>query len=118
MVTESRISFLEGALTQTSERLRDHTERFTALAGDIQSLRAEIKAQRGEMNAGFELLRSDMNSNMESLRSEMKANMESLRSEMNANRAETNASIETLRTEMKANVEVRLKALGGLTAGR
>lgn len=44
MATESRISFLEGALTQTSERLRDHTERFAQLSLDIQSLRAEMDA--------------------------------------------------------------------------
>lgn len=60
MATESRISFLEGALTQTSERLRDHTERFAHLSQDIQSVRAEIAALRGEMNANVESLRGEI----------------------------------------------------------
>ncbi len=70
MTTESRISFLEGALTQVSERLRDHTERFTAIARDIQSLRSELNAHRAEMNANVESLRAEMNANVESLRAE------------------------------------------------
>ena len=94
MTTESRISFLEGALTQVSERLRDHTERFTAIAQGIESLRAEMVANRTEMNA-----------NVEALRAETNANVESLRAEMNANRTEMNANVESLRTEMNANVE-------------
>ncbi|MXZ90175.1 MAG: hypothetical protein F4W95_02640 [Chloroflexi bacterium] len=59
MATESRISFLEGALTQTSERLRDHTERFSALALDIQSVREEIAALRAEMNSNVATLRAE-----------------------------------------------------------
>ena len=98
MTTESRISFLEGALTQVSERLRDHTERFTAIARDIQLLRTEANANRAEITANVESLRSEMNANVESLRSEMNANVESLRSEMNAN-------VESLRSEMNANSE-------------
>ena len=81
MTTESRISFLEGALTQVSERLRDHTERFTAIARDIQSLRSELNAHRAEMNANVESLRAEINANVESLRAEMNANVESLRAE-------------------------------------
>ena len=89
MTTESRISFLEGALTQVSERLRDHTERFTAIAQDIQSLRTDVNANRAELNANVDSLRTEMNANVESLRAEMNANVESLRGEMNANSAAT-----------------------------
>ena len=92
MTTESRISFLEGALTQVSERLRDHTERFTAIAQDIQSLRTDANANRAELNA-----------NVDSLRTEMNANDETLRSEINALRAEMNSNVESLRGEMNAN---------------
>ncbi|MDE2684292.1 MAG: hypothetical protein OXI54_09095 [Chloroflexota bacterium] len=89
MTTESRISFLEGALTQVSERLRDHTERFTAIARDIQSLRSELNAHRAEMNANVESLRAEMNANVESLRAEMNANVESLRAENATTRRES-----------------------------
>ncbi len=91
MTTESRISFLEGALTQVSERLRDHTERFTAIARDIQWLRAEANANRVEINA-----------NLESLRAEMNANDETLRTEMNALCVEMNANVESLRVDNSA----------------
>ena len=89
MTTESRISFLEGALTQVSERLRDHTERFTAIAQDIQLLRTEANANRAEINAHVDSLRSEMNANVESLRSEMNANMASLRADNAATRRES-----------------------------
>ncbi len=59
MATESRISFLEGALTQTSERLRDHTERFTAMAQDIQSLRVEMNAHTESLRAEIAALRAE-----------------------------------------------------------
>ncbi len=105
MTTESRISFLEGALTQVSERLRDHTERFTAIAQDIQSLRVEANAHRAEMNANVESLRAEMNGNVESLRAEMNGNVESLRAEMNANDETLRTEINSLRVEMNTNVE-------------
>ena len=101
MTTESRISFLEGALTQVSERLRDHTERFTAIAQDIQSLRSELSANRTEMNANVESLRTEMNANDETLRSEISA----LRAEMNANDETLRTEINSLRVEMNTNVE-------------
>ena len=106
MTTESRISFLEGALTQVSERLRDHTERFTAIAQDIQSLRAEVNANRLEMNANVKSLRAEMNANLESLRAEMNANLESLRAEMNAN-------VESLRAE-NATTRRESRWIGGI----
>lgn len=83
MATESRISFLEGALTQTSERLRDHTERFAQLSLDIQSLRTE------------------MNANVESLRGEMNANVESLRAEIAALRVENRTENAAIRRESR-----------------
>ncbi len=101
MTTESRISFLEGALTQVSERLRDHTERFTAIAQDIQSLRSEVRANRTEMHANVESLRSEMNANDETLRSEINA----LRAEMNPNDETLRTEIYSLRVEMNTNVE-------------
>jgi chromosome segregation ATPase len=101
VTTESRISFLEGALTQVSERLRDHTERFTAIARDIQSLRSELRANRTEMHANVESLRSEMNANDETLRSEINA----LRAEMNANDETLRTEINSLRVEMNTNVE-------------
>ena len=59
MATESRISFLEGALTQTSERLRDHTERFAQFSLDIQSLRTEMNANVESLRAEIAALRAE-----------------------------------------------------------
>ena len=113
MTTESRISFLEGALTQVSERLRDHTERFTAIAQDIQSLRVEANAHRAEMNANLESLRAEMNGNVESLRAEMNANDETLRTEINSLRVEMNANVESLRAD-NAAIRRESRWIGGI----
>ena len=113
MTTESRISFLEGALTQVSERLRDHTERFTAIAQDIQSLRVEANAHRAEMNANLESLRAEMNGNVESLRAEMNANDETLRTEINSLRVEMNTNVESLRAD-NAAIRRESRWIGGI----
>ena len=109
MTTESRISFLEGALTQVSERLRDHTERFTAIARDIQSLRSELSANRTEMNANDETLRSEISA----LRAEMNANDETLRTEINSLRVEMNTNVESLRAD-NAAIRRESRWIGGI----
>ena len=78
MSSESRISFLEGALTSTNERLRDHAERFTELSANVQALRAE-------MNQHVENLRAEMNQHV----ARLDVSIESLRAENRATRRES-----------------------------
>ena len=89
MTTESRISFLEGALTQVSERLRDHTERFTAISQDIQSLRMELNAHVESLRAEIATNRTETNARSDSMLAEMNANVQSLRAENATTRRES-----------------------------
>ena len=72
MATESRISFLEGALTQVSERLRDHTERFAQLSLDIQSLRTEMNTNVESLRAEIAALRAENRADNAAIRREFR----------------------------------------------
>ena len=85
--TEERLSRLEGAYEQVSERLGD--------------LRSDVNALREEMRLGQEALRADMNA----LREEMQRGQESLRADINAIREEMQRGQDALREEMRLGQE-------------
>ena len=73
--TEERLSRLEGAYEQVSERLGD-------LSRGQDNLRSDINALREEMQRGQDSLREEMRLGQESLRAEMQRGQESLRADI------------------------------------
>ena len=71
--TEERLSRLEGAYEQVSERLGD--------------LRSEMNALREEVQRGQEALREEMQRGHEALREEMQRGQDSLRADINSFRS-------------------------------
>ena len=76
VVTEERISRLEGAYEQVDRRLGDLTQAVTGL-------RAEIAALRQAMSEQGNALRAEMSEQNSALRAEMTGEQRNFRSEMN-----------------------------------
>ena len=71
---EQRVSRLEGAYEQVSERLGDLSQAIAGLRADVH---AEIGNLRTEMNQGLGSLRADVHAEVGSLRTEMRTEMNS-----------------------------------------
>ncbi len=115
-MVEERVSRLEGAYEQVSERLGDLTEAVGRVDAKVEELRVEtnarFEAMRAETNARFESLRAETNAQFEAMRAETTVRFEGLR-------AETNAGFDGLRTEadrFQRSMESRFNAVFGLLA--
>ena len=102
--TEERLSRLEGAYEQVSERLGDLSRGQDNLRSDINALREEMQrgqeSLREEMQRGQEALRAEMQRGQEALREEMRLGQDSLRAEMQRGQEALRADIRSFRGNM------------------
>jgi hypothetical protein len=98
-----------GVAERVATEIYDAIHENVATKGDINGLRAELKAEINALRSAMNALRAELKADIDALRGEMKADSDALRAEMTVLRAEMR--------EIEQRIVIRLGAGAVVLAG-